>query len=140
MARRGDCPAYVQRFQQEALTLMGRARSVAELLTLSPALRTLYGTYCDGLASAPVEDLVISRRISTVDYARKCPERGAVAAYGRAGVPVAPGMTIRYVVRDARAGLADCAWEAAHADRLYYRRILAKAWGEVSCDSGVARG
>ena len=31
MARRGDCPAYVQRFQQEALALMGTARSIAEL-------------------------------------------------------------------------------------------------------------
>ena len=29
MARRGDCPAYVQRFQQEALALMGTARSIA---------------------------------------------------------------------------------------------------------------
>ncbi len=132
MARRGDCPAYVQRFQSEALSMMGRARSVAELLTLSPALRTLYGTYCDGLASAPLDDLVIARRISTVEYTRRCPERGAVEAYRRAGVPVAPGMTIRYVVRDARAGLADCAWEAEAADRHYYRRVLAKAWGEVA--------
>ena len=40
-----------------------------------------------------------------MDYTKKCPERGAVASYRRAGVPVAPGMTIRYVVRDARAGL-----------------------------------
>ena len=83
---------------------------------------------------------MISRRISTVDYARKCPERGAVASYRRAGVPVAPGMTIRYVVRDARAGLADCAWEADHADRLYYRRVLAKAWGEVAAGLGPGAG
>jgi hypothetical protein len=45
-------------------------------------------------------------------------------------------MTIRYVVRDARAGLADCAWEADHADRLFYRRVLAKAWGEVAAGLG----
>ena len=45
-------------------------------------------------------------------------------------------MTIRYVVRDAAAGLADCAWEAEHADRLFYRRILAKAWGEVAVGLG----
>ncbi len=31
MARRGDCPAYVQRFQREALALMGTARSIGEL-------------------------------------------------------------------------------------------------------------
>jgi len=132
MARRGDCPAYVQQFQQEALALMGTARSIAELRTLADDIRALYERYCDGLAAAPVEDLVISRRISTVNYTRRCPERGAVAAYQRAGVSVAPGMTIRYVVRDARAGLADCAWEADHADRHHYRRVLAKAWGEVA--------
>ncbi len=136
MARRGDCPGYVQRFQESALALMGTARSVAELLDLAPQVAEVYRQYCDGLATAPLEDLVISRRISTVDYAKKCPERGAVASYRRAGVPVAPGMTIRYVVRDARAGLADCAWEAEHADRLFYRRMLAKAWGEVAAGLG----
>jgi len=41
-------------------------------------------------------------------------------------------MTIRYVVLNARAELADCTWEADYADRLFYRRILAKAWGEVA--------
>lgn len=46
------------------------------------------------------------------------------------------GETIRYVVRDAQAGLADCAWEADYADRLFYRRILAKAWGEVAAGLG----
>ena len=136
MARRGDCPAYVQRFQRDALTLMGRARSAAELRDLGDGVRALYGRYCDGLASAPLEDLAIARRISTVHYARRCPERGAVEAYRRAGVDVAPGMTLRYVVRDARAGLADCAWSADHADRLYYRRLLAKAWGEVAVGIG----
>jgi hypothetical protein len=45
-------------------------------------------------------------------------------------------MTIRYVVRDARAGLADCAWEAEHADRAYYRRVLEKAWNEVAVGFG----
>ena len=138
MARRGDCPAYVQRFQQEALALMGTARSIAELDAIAPEVAEVYRRYCDGLASAPLEDLAISRRISTVNYARRCPEQGAVASYRRAGVPVAPGMTIRYVVRDARAGLADCAWEADHADRLYYRRVLAKAWGELVVGFGVA--
>ncbi len=136
MARRSDCPAYVQRFQLEALTLMGAARSIAELRAVADEIRALYGQYCDGLATAPLEDVAIARRISTVNYARRCPERGAIEAYRRAGVPVAPGMTIRYVVRDARAGLADCAWEADHADRLYYRRLLAKAWGEVAVGIG----
>lgn len=137
MARRGDCPPYVQRFQGEALAMMGRERSIPGLRAIAPALRALYGTYCDGLASAPLDDLVVARRISTVTYTRRCPERGAVEAYGRAGVPVVPGMTIRYVVRDARAGLADCAWEAEVADRHYYRRVLAKAWDEVAAGLGL---
>lgn len=133
-------PAYVQRFQEAALALMGTARSVMELLELAPEVAEVYRRYGDGLSTAPLEDLVISRRISTVDYTKKCPERGAVASYRRAGVPVAPGMTIRYVVRDARAGLADCAWDADHADRFYYRRVLAKAWGEVAAGLGQPAG
>jgi len=56
--------------------------------------------------------------------------------YPRAGVPVAPGMTIRYVVRDARAGLADSAWVSGTPDRHYYRRMLTKAWGEVAAGLG----
>jgi DNA polymerase I len=140
MARRGDCPAYVQRFQEAALALMGTARSVDELRRLGPEVTACYRRYCDDLVSAPIEDLVISRRISTVDYTRTCVERGAVASYRRAGVPVAPGMTIRYVVRDARAGLADCAWEAENADRAYYRRMLAKAWNEVVVGIGAPSG
>lgn len=136
MARRGDCPAYVRQFQESALALMGTARSIAELRSVADEVRAVYGRYCDGLASAPLEDLVVARRISTVHYSRRCPERGAVEAYRRAGAPVAPGMMIRYVVRDARAGLADCAWDADHADRQYYRRLLAKAWGEVAIGIG----
>lgn len=132
MARRGDCPPYVQRFQRDALAVMGTARSLAELRAVAGDLRALYGRYCDDLASAPIGELVVKRRISTTNYARRCPERGAVEAYRRAGVDVAPGMTLRYVVRDARTGLADCAWEADQADRQYYRRLLAKAWGEVA--------
>jgi len=137
MARRHDCPAYIQRFQHEALAMMGRERSIAGVRSLYPALRDLYAAYRDGLASAPIEDLVLSRRISTTNYTRRCPERGAVEAYRRAGVDVAPGMTIRYVVTDARAGLADCAWEAKSADRAHYRRLLEKAWHEVAAGVSV---
>jgi DNA polymerase elongation subunit (family B) len=118
---------------------MGTARSVAELCAIAPEVERIYQRFCDGLATVPLEDLVVKRRISTVGYSRKCPERGAVASYRRAGVPVAPGMTIRYLVRDARAGLADCAWEADYADVAFYRRILAKAWGEVAAGLQVTQ-
>ena len=56
MARRGDCPVYVQRFQQEALAVMGRARFSVELRAVAPEVGAIYRRYCDGLASAPVED------------------------------------------------------------------------------------
>jgi DNA polymerase I len=129
----------VQRFQREALARMGTATSIVELRAVADEVRALYGRYCDGLPSAPLDDLVVARRISTVHYARRCPERGAVEAYRRAGVDVAPGMTLRYVVRDARAGLADCAWKADHADATTIAAAR-EAWGEVAVGIGEGSG
>ncbi len=87
MARRGDCPAYVQRFQQEALALMGTARSIAELRAVGREVRALYGRYCDGLASAPLEDLVVARRIQHGELCAAVPGagRGRGVPTGRRG-------------------------------------------------------
>lgn len=40
-------------------------------------------------------------------------------------------MTIRYVIRDAKNGLADQVWEAREADHTYYIGLLEKAWSKL---------
>lgn len=131
MMRRGDCPRYVAQMQQTVLGVMKKARSVLDLQALAGEAVGVYEQYRSGLAHTKIADLLISRRISTVTYSRRCPEAGAVAGYRRAGVQVAPGMTIRYVVRDAKNGLADPVWEAREADHAYYIGLLEKAWSEL---------
>ena len=110
MMRCGDCPRYVAQMQQAVLGVMNKAKSVQDLQVLPGEAMAVYGQYRSGLSHAQIADLIISRRVSTVTYSRRCLEAGAVAGYRRAGVQVAPGMTIQYVVRDARNGLADPIW------------------------------
>ncbi|ACL16525.1 type B DNA-directed DNA polymerase [Methanosphaerula palustris] len=131
MMRRGDCPRYVAQMQQAVLGVMKKARSVLDLQALTGEAEGVYEQYRSGLAHTKIADLLISRRISTVTYSRRCPEAGAVAGYRRAGVQVAPGMTLQYVVRDAKKGLADPVWEAREMDHAYYISLLEKAWSEL---------
>ncbi len=131
MMRRGDCPRYVAQMQQTILEVMKKARSVRDLQALAGEAMAVYEQYRSGLLHAQISDLTISRRISTVTYAHRCPEAGAVARYRQAGVQVAPGMKLQYVVSDAKKGLADPVWDAAEADHAYYLSLLEKAWDEL---------
>jgi DNA polymerase I len=76
--------------------------------------------------------LAISRRISRTTYSHRCIEGAAVQAYRDAGVVIAPGMKISYVVRDARSYRVDPGWAAEQVDLPYYRGLLDKAWREIS--------
>ena len=111
MMRRGDCPRYVAQMQQAVLGVMKKARSVPDLQALAgeaggcPTVPFRAGSYTD---SRPPH----LRRISPRHLFTSVPEAGAVAGYRRAGVQVAPGMTIQYVVSDAEKGLADPVWDA----------------------------
>lgn len=131
-ARRHDTPGYVRRMQQEMLTSMAEARTRHELARKEQDLQRIYRTYCNGLASAPLQDMLIHRRISRLTYARRCIEGAAVQAYRQAGISVSPGMKIGYVVRDARAYLVDTEWNATDIDRAYYRKLLDNAWEDCA--------
>jgi hypothetical protein len=76
--------------------------------------------------------LAISRRISRTTYAHRCIEGAAVQAYRDAGIGIAPGMKISYVVRDVRTYRVDPEWDAERFDLPYYRGLLDKAWKEIS--------
>jgi DNA polymerase I len=131
-ARRHDTPEYVRAMQAELLAVMGRAATIAELDGAGEEARQIYGNAVARLPSAPVREMVISRRISRLKYAHRCIEGAAVDAYRRNGTEIAPGMKIRYVVRDARTYRVDPAGSAESFDLPYYRQLLDKAWAEIA--------
>jgi len=56
----------------------------------------------DELDDADVKDMAIHRRVSRLNYTRRCAEASAVRAHMKQGIPLAPGMEIGYVIMDAR--------------------------------------
>jgi DNA polymerase, archaea type len=131
-ARRHDTPEYIRTMQQDMLTIMAAASTPAELGRVRDQV---YRVYCNAVRNLPCAAppaLAISRRISRLTYAHRCIEGAAVQAYRDAGVEIAPGMKISYVVRDARTYRVDPEWAAELFDLPYYRGLLDKAWKEIS--------
>jgi len=131
-ARRHDTPDYIRKMQAGMLSVMGREETIAGLETAWDEVRGIYTDAAARLASAPVHEMVISRRISRLNYAHRCIEGAAVDAYRRSGTDIAPGMKIRYVVRDAGTYGVDPAWCAERFDVPYYRQLLERAWAEIA--------
>lgn len=131
-ARRHDTPEYIRTMQQEMLAIMATARSPDELAQVRDPVYRIYSKYAGNLPHANPLALAISRRISRTAYAHRCIEGAAVQAYRNAGMEVAPGMKISYVVRDARMYRVDPEWAAERFDQVYYRGLLDKAWKEIS--------
>ena len=131
-ARRHDTPDYIRKMQGEMLAVMGRAGTYTGLDAVWDEVRGIYRDAAARLPSAPVNEMVVSRRISRLNYSHRCLEGAAVDAYRRSGMPVAPGMKIRYVVRDAGAYRVDPAWCAGNFDVPYYRQLLERAWAEIA--------
>jgi DNA polymerase I len=131
-ARRHDTPEYIRTMQQEMLSIMATARTPADLAQVRDPV---YRIYCNAVLNLPLATpavLAISRRISRTTYAHRCIEGAAVQAYRNAGLEIAPGMKIRYVVRDARTYRVDPEWVAERFDLAYYRGLIDKAWCEIS--------
>ncbi|MDO9550560.1 MAG: type B DNA-directed DNA polymerase [Methanoregula sp.] len=131
-ARRHDTPEYIRKMQGDMLEVMGRAATIEELSGVRDQVNAIYHNAVQQLPFAPAQEMAISRRISRLTYAHRCIEGAAVEAYRQAGVPVAPGMKIRYVVRDARTYRVDPAWNAERFDIAYYRELLERAWKEIA--------
>jgi len=141
-ARRGDTPAYIRRMQEEMFGLMEGAADLEGLRRLDPRIRGIHLRYAERLAGAGPGEMVIRRRVSRLSYSRRSPEASAVAALRAMGVPLAPGMEIGYVVRDASRWLVEVEGEETEFDVPYYGNLLEKAWDEVAftLDRAMAAG
>ncbi len=132
MARKDDTPKYVRRMQQELFDILGRAKSREELRAMEPLAQEVREKYMQRLRDTDVRELAIHRRLSRMDYSRRCAEASAVKAYQKRGLPLAPGMEIGYVVTDASRWEVDTERDATVFDAVYYGRLLEKAWDEVA--------
>lgn len=128
---RKDAPAYIQEMQRDALELLREAGSVREILRLSERVRGVYSSYRDDLRRADPRKLVMSCRLGSERYDRNCPQGAALNAYRSKGLEISPGMSVRYVVRDARRWIVDTEFDAKEFDAAYYLRLLEKAWKEI---------
>jgi len=138
-ARRHDTPEYVRKMQEEMLTVMARAGTLAELATLKGEVADIFRQTIAALPSADPQAMTIDRRISRLTYRHRCIEAAAVQAYRDQKIPIAPGMKIRYVVTDAQRYQVVPAWTATSFDELYYRAVIEKAYEEIAFSFGKKR-
>jgi DNA polymerase I len=132
MARKGDTTEYVLKMQQELFEVLGEARSREELRRIEHRARCVARRYMEELGEADVLELAIHRRVSRLDYSRRCAEASAVQAHLKQGIPLAPGMEIGYVVKDAKKWEVEPERTATEFDAGYYRKLLKKAWEETA--------
>ena len=79
-----------------------------------------------------VRELAIYRRVSRTNYSRRCAEASAERAYQKRGISLASGTEIGYVAKDAKRWEVEQERTAEEFDVGYYRKLLEKAWDEVS--------
>jgi hypothetical protein len=62
------------------------------LRLIGPMAKEAHEKYMHELEDADVREIAIYRRVSRMNYSKRCAEALAVKAYQRRGLPLAPGM------------------------------------------------
>ncbi len=132
MSNRHDSPPYVKRMQSDVLEVMEEMETLEGLAGAEARAKEVRNRYTAGLRRAEVKDLVVSHRISQLEYGKNCAQSSAIRAYGKLGIELFAGMVIGYVVRDSERWIVDTEWDAVEFDGQYYGRLLDKAWSEMS--------
>jgi len=91
MARKGDTPEYVSRMQQELFDVLAKARSKDELRMIRPMAQEVRAKYMDGLRNVDARELAIHRRVSRLNYSRRCAEASAVQGISKTRIAVGSG-------------------------------------------------
>ena len=103
--RRRDTPVFIKRLQGEMLQVFGRARTVGELEQLIPEALAIARSHIDTLrrGEADPRELVIRRHITREpeEYTTRTVTSEASQALAEAGIVLAPGEMVEYVVVDA---------------------------------------
>jgi len=102
--RRRDTPVFIKRLQGEMLQLFGQAKTVAGVGEIVPAALALAKEYVGILRSGRADplELVIHRHLSreAEEYTTNTANAAAARALTEAGVHLAPGEMIDYVIVD----------------------------------------
>jgi len=73
--------------QQELFEVLAEAKSLDDLRRIGPEAIRVRAKYLEGLANVDVKKLAIHRRVSRINYSRRCVEASAVQAYKKCGLP-----------------------------------------------------
>ena len=140
--RKHDTPPLVARMQQEALRILAEAHDFHSYNLKLEEAREVLTRYLARLetGSVPLEDLVISRRLTRAPDQYKHANATAIAArqLDRAGVRLRPGEILQYILTDTGAKFADdrvrawTMWEGWHGyDVAKYREALREAFAPL---------
>jgi DNA polymerase II len=103
--RRRDTPVFIKRLQGELLKIMGEGKTVAEVRDLVPALLAKAKEAIDLLRSGKADplDLVVRRHLSQEadEYTNRSANAIVAQALAEAGVHLAPGESVEYIIIDA---------------------------------------
>lgn len=103
--RRRDTPVFIKQLQGEMLKIMGEAKTVAGLEALLPAVLAKAGSFIDLLRSGRADplQLVIRRHLSQEagEYSNRSANAIVAKALEEAGVHLAPGENVEYIIIDA---------------------------------------
>ncbi len=131
LSRRNDTPDYVRNAQNDLFEAMRSAVSINELFYLSPVLREIYEKKREEVYSQSHENLLITRKVSTIKYRHRCAEASAIAKYNDHGIFIKPGMEIQYIVSDHKKWEVEIDIGEGEPDYEFYKKILDKAWEEI---------
>lgn len=134
IARRSDMPQFVRDMQLEVFEELAKAKSIEDILGVKDTISEIYRRYREGLESRNVDpgQLALHRKLSRLDHSKNCPQIPAIKAYREAGIYVAPGVDISFVITDAARWRVSLPWQASSYDKDYYLKLLDKAWEEIS--------
>ena len=145
-ARRRDTPIWIAAVQKEMIALLGQARTRAEL---SDCIQKAFCFYYSSLEKleknqVPVEQLVINGKVSYALEAYKASTASVRAArqMEAAGMPIKPGMRIRFVYRKGEPDVF--AWDLgkpidpSEVNKPKYVELLAKAGSAVLAPFGIS--
>ena len=145
-ARRRDTPIWIAAVQKEMIALLGQARTRAEL---SDCIQKAFCFYYSALEKleknqVPVDQLVINGKVSYALEAYKASTASVRAArqMEAAGMPIKPGMRIRFVYRKGEPDVF--AWDLGEpidpleVNKPKYIELLAKAGSAVLAPFGIS--
>ncbi|MBK7258756.1 MAG: hypothetical protein IPI01_13360 [Ignavibacteriae bacterium] len=103
--RRRDTPVFIKRVQGELLKILGEGKTVADLHGLLPAVLAKAKESLDLLRSGKADplDLVVRRHLSQEadEYTNRSANAIVAQALAEAGVHLAPGESVEYIIIDA---------------------------------------